>query len=641
MSVAKGANTKEITDRFVRTVCGRLSENKRVRRSLPGWGRVHIDRQLPFLCVYRRPYRAEDLGTDRLVTSEASYLLASGAPGLRPGLARLTRAIVETLGHQFGAFLILEIWAAEQETCEIEGGSHALRPGFKILAPKGGETDRLVADLDEALSRIKLRRQAAERSILRTARPCPRGLSPILAPEVASESRCSLLGLEVRPVYRASPSGELYPLILRELRRGLSHAMQQTFFRFARTQTTHHPKHFRVLGRHAMVKAVWEVDKQLAEVSDSFDFLLQVTPPNAEEAWTKFRKKNFERSPVFHYRPLPVDPVLLKRRLYATPMERVEDPALLLLLREKQDELDRQISMLLDINTKRFVYGSLQLYGGVGDDLKRLAEQLLYRIPPGSREDPKGGHVDAAAFARRAEEEIARYREAWPKVDAGVQIREDLSSGLMVSRGSLLIGKSTQIPVSRIEALIQHEIGTHVLTYYNGCAQPFRQLYSGLAGYEALQEGLAVLAEYLVGGLSRPRLRLLAARVLATHYMINGATFVETYRELDGLFGFNQRTAFTIAMRIYRGGGLTKDAVYLRGLRQILEYLGKGGELAPLFVGKIAPEHLPIVQELRWRKVLREPPLTPRYMALSDTQSRLRRLQEGMTVLDLVDRRQK
>ena len=41
-------------------------------------------------------------------------------------------------------------------------------------------------------------------------------------------------------------------------------------------------------------------------------------------------------------------------------------------------------------------------------------------------------------------------------------------------------------------------------------------------------------------------------------------------------------------MRIYRGGGLTKDAVYLRGLLQILRYLREGGELEPLFVGKVA-----------------------------------------------------
>jgi hypothetical protein len=136
-------------------------------------------------------------------------------------------------------------------------------------------------------------------------------------------------------------------------------------------------------------------------------------------------------------------------------------------------------------------------------------------------------------------------------------------------------------------------------------------------------------------------MRLLAARVLATHHMIEGADIVETIRELDGLYGFDRRTAFTVAMRIYRGGGLTKDAVYLRGLNGILEYLSQGGELEPLFVGKIAVDHVPIVRELQWRRVLREPPLTPRYMELPDAASKLAELRKGTTVLDLVDRRRR
>ena len=85
----------------------------------------------------------------------------------------------------------------------------------------------------------------------------------------------------------------------------------------------------------------------------------------------------------------------------------------------------------------------------------------------------------------------------------------------MVSRGNLNIGKRVKIPESRVEALIQHEVGTHVLTYINGMDQPFQQLYCGLAGSDELQEGLAVLSEYLVGGLSAPRFRILAGRVMA------------------------------------------------------------------------------------------------------------------------------
>ena len=209
----------------------------------------------------------------------------------------------------------------------------------------------------------------------------------------------------------------------------------------------------------------------------------------------------------------------------------------------------------------------------------------------------------------------------------------------MVSQGNLLIGKGVKIPASRVEALLQHEIGTHVLTYFNGKAQPFQQLYSGLAGYEELQEGLAVLAEYLVGGLSKPRLRLLAGRVIAARCLIDGASFVDTFRTLTKTYGFKLYTAFVITVRTYRGGGLTKDAVYLRGLAGVLKYISRGGMLEPLFVGKIAATHIPIIQELQVRQVLRPVPLYPRYLSNPKTAEKIERLRQGSSVLGLVERR--
>jgi len=215
-------------------------------------------------------------------------------------------------------------------------------------------------------------------------------------------------------------------------------------------------------------------------------------------------------------------------------------------------------------------------------------------------------------------------------------VREDMFSGLLCSGGDLLIGQQTRVPTNRIRALLQHEVGTHLLTYYNGLAAPFQQLHAGFAGYDALQEGLAVLSEYLVGGLSRPRLRLLAARVVAAAQLVNGATFIETFRLLDRHFEFPQRTAYTISMRTYRGGGLTKDMVYLRGLSEMLDYLRGGGDLDPLFVGKIATDHIPLIRELRLRQVLKTPPLKPTYLDDPQVLSRLEQLRQGRTVLELV-----
>jgi len=631
----------KIDSGFVEFICERLAADKTVRRRLPGGGRIHIDRQLPFLCVYRRPPHGSDQGTERLVTTEASYLIASGASRFHAGLSLLVKRIARTLQPRFGAFLILELWASDDAPRDEIESTPALQPRFRIVAPRDQGGGAFVEPLEEALSRVKLRRQAADVRAHRSAAWHPLRMAPVLPRKAVVETGCTVLGLEVVPVYRDPASGEVFPVVLRDLRRSLSRALQQAFFQFTRLRTTHRPEHFRVLGRRAVVKAVWEVDRCLCEVADRFDFLLQVSPVNSRQAWNRFQRSRFEKPPVFSYRPLPADPPLLKRSLFDIPVEKVEDPALALLFREKQDEVERKITMLQDLNTRRFLHGSVQLYGPVNGNLVKLAREILRLVPPRARDDSRGGFVDADGFAAVAQAEIDGYRTRWPELDARVEIRDDLTSGLMVSRGSLLIGRDTRIPSARVDALLQHEVGTHVVTYYNGRAQPLRHLYSGLAGYDPFQEGLAVLSEYMVGGLSRPRVRVLAARVIAAHQLEGGASFVDTFRWLVRDQGFGQRTAFTIATRIHRGGGLTKDAGYLRGLVQVLEYLGRNGEIEPLLIGKIAMGHVPIVSELRWRQVLREPPLLPRWLNSPAAAERLAHLRGGMTVMNLIRREER
>jgi uncharacterized protein (TIGR02421 family) len=187
------------------------------------------------------------------------------------------------------------------------------------------------------------------------------------------------------------------------------------------------------------------------------------------------------------------------------------------------------------------------------------------------------------------------------------------------------------------EAFLHHEIGTHAPPYFNGLAQPFQQLSLGLPGYDELQEGLAVLGEFLSGGLTPSRLRMLAARVVAVHKLLDGASFVDVFRELHGENGFRQEAAFTITTRVFRGGGLTKDAVYLRGLIRILEYLRGKGDLEVLFVGKIAPHHVKMIRELQARNVLVRPPVLPRYLEDPESGKRLERVRRGVSVFDLLE----
>ncbi len=635
--MATHTRPETISSHYIESACARLAANKPVRRSLPIWGRLHIDRQMPFLCIFRRPANG-DAETPRLVTSQASYLLASSDRGLRQSLSSLVYETAATLSRVLGGFLLLELWPAPSNENGPADGAAAVKPAFKIIAPRRAQLTATVDVLEQALRKTRILKRSADVSVVSSLRVAPPGLAPLLSTAQRAELGVEALGLEIKPVYRNKQTGQAYPIVLHELRRQLYRALERAFFEFARSNTTQAPAHYHVLGRRALVKAVWAADRGLAEVSNAFDFLLQVTPVNTDRAWSAFQRSRYERKPSFTYRPRTVAPPLLKRSLYAIPLERVEDPLIAQLFREKQDELDRQLTMLLDRETPRFVYGSLQLFGGVDDPTLRLAEELLRRLPPHTRDDSQGDSVAAEQFAQRAGEEIARLRQAYPELSARVEVRQDIN-GLMVSHGNLLVGQHTNIPASRVEALIQHEVGTHVITYHNGRAQPFKQLYSGLAGYEELQEGLAVLSEYLVGGLSRPRLRLLAARVVAVRRMIDGASFVEVFRELAREWEISKYTAFVVTMRVYRGGGFTKDAVYLRGLVRLLRYLADGGSLEPLFVGKIGAAHVPIIEELLLRKVLKPAPLHPSYLESTEVLERLKRVSKTNSVFDLIPRR--
>lgn len=624
-----------ISHHAITGIVHRLLEGKRVRRSLPVWGRLHIDRQLPFLIVYRRPATDKDPGTARLVMGEASYLTATGDRKLHSSVASLVKAISTNIGGLFGAFLVIEVWAGSDRN--IEGNHEDFQPGFRIFTSREDAVTSTVHVLEKSLKKITTKQQAAEVDVVSTAKMHPPGLPPLFSKKEATGLHVQHLGIEVKPVYR-NANGEEFPLIRRALHRGLARSIKQGVFEFTRSQTTHRPSNYLALGPRSFIKAVWQVDQQLAEVSNQFDFLLSITPTNADAAWSAFKRKRFSVTPKFTYRPLPVEPSQLKRLLFKIPIERVSDPVLAQLFRSQQNELDRKLTMLDERGTDIFFYGSLMSYGKIDDQLNTTAESILSRFPPRSRDSSKGGYLNAEEFVSRANVQLEQYRDGYPDLTNKASVRED-TVGLMVSRGNLLVGNSVRTPRSRADALIAHEVGTHIVTYINGKAQPFRQLYVGLPNYDELQEGLAVLAEYFVGGLSKPRMRLLAGRVIGAKALVDGGTFIDVFGKLNDDYGFEQRTAFGITMRLFRSGGYIKDAVYLRGLLRIMEYLQNGGDIEPLYMGKFGMEHLPIIKELQSREVLKAPVVRPHYLDTAETRKRIQKLRDGISVLDLVEKR--
>jgi uncharacterized protein (TIGR02421 family) len=370
------------------------------------------------------------------------------------------------------------------------------------------------------------------------------------------------------------------------------------------------------------------IDRQLAEVCGRLPLLHLLTPINVPEMKREFLAGEIDE-PEFRYRKLP-DLDAIADELVGVNPDAATDPILTHLIRDMRDELERRIELLRNRDTDQFLMAAVNNYGVVEKNVLDLAHDILERIPPGPRSPRRLTATEVAEVANR---ELDYYRAQHNELSAQVHISAT-APGVMVENGDLFIGVDTTIAATRIDQLIQHEVGVHVLTHVNGSAQPIRMLSVGLAGYEATQEALGVLAEHLTGGLSPGRLRVLALRVLAASAVTEHASFGETYRLLTD-HGAGRHLAFMTAMRAHRSGGMTKDALYLAGLIKLFDHLREGGRLDSLFVGKISLAYEPLIADLLERDVLVAPPLVPRFLEPESAQGRLRRIREGEGVLEL------
>ncbi len=372
------------------------------------------------------------------------------------------------------------------------------------------------------------------------------------------------------------------------------------------------------------------IDHQLSDLGAGVRFILDITPIDADEVMREFLDQPFE--PTFAYRDLVTDPEVVQTMLAATKVSEVADTTLAALLRNKHRELELQLAMLRARCTDDFRNLSVELYGAVAPNLLAAAESILERVAPA----PGSGVIlDAEQLLAVAEEEIEYYRRIEPDIDIHAEIRQD-STGVMVSENLLLIGPHSKTDAVRAEALIHHEVGTHLVTQVNGARQHVRVLGTGLAGYDETQEGLAVLAEVACGGLTPNRLRQLAGRVLTVHRMLSGTGFVDCWEQLVSA-GFPDGSAFTTTMRVFRSGGLTKDAIYLRGLMDLLEHLRGGGSLDPFWLGKFSLVDLPLIEDLLLRGILTPPVLLPRWYDTQRGAARLAAAAEDPDLTHLIE----
>jgi uncharacterized protein (TIGR02421 family) len=606
-------------DKSIRQILTKLEDKEEVNALLPGGGILHIEKEVPFLVIYRK--KEKDEGTSRFVISESSYLII-GNEDLK-GYKTLLFKISNMLSAVFKTFMLFEIYSDE-------AGSNT----FLIKAP----ANKLPTALDVLKSELEAVNSSfsgvyLQAHIKDTIKRQPSGEENLMEVEIAKQCGAVVVSLGIPPIYR-DEDGELYPVFFREFKDYIIPAIHKFIYDYIRVQTSSEITASTALGRQSLKDKVFEIDKKLAQIESSYQFLWLVSPSNIQQIKKAFFDSKYEKVLDYHYRLLPIDPDLLKRKLYNLKMEDIDDPAMSFIFREKREELDQQITMLNERGSRNFFYNGIRLYKGVDRLLCEEAEQLLREVDEVEKL-PDSELIDSLEFSSMARKEFDYFRQQDKDFKSKVHIRKDVNI-MMVSRGELYLPQDYLMRKKEAMALIQHEVGTHVLTYHNGSRQPLQQLKIGLADYDPLQEGLAVLSEFLVDGLTANRLRTLAGRVIAGSALMEGGDFKQIFRLLHKEYGFLPERSFNITSRIMQGGGFLKDIIYLKGLVELRKYLQDGGELEPLLAGKFGIKHIDIINELTSRGVLQKGVLRPSYLLTENTEKKLNLIRKGLPLSKMI-----
>ena len=594
-----------------------LADKGSVRVNLDEGGIVHIDRPVPFIIL-------NEARLDSDAAKTAAYMIATAGPSYLTapqldGIEQILEKVVATLKTEAGSVLTIQVSELDNDTPR-ESESTVLPPFEVIVSASADDPSQQAAKaLEDAICNVEAQYR-----------------TPDIHRKTLDDANGPQLHLSFAPIYQQPEGTGIYPELRLRLVGAFFDALLQAVEAFAKGSGLETPTTHRTYGKRKYLDALRQLDHQIDDVSKSFDYLLTLTPINSDQAWQQFKDSGYCETPRLLYRPLAVDVNAQREALFEISFDDIEDPLLYDLYREKQEELALQLMLLEMRATPRFRDAGRLFYGAVDSAVLSSAKEIL--AAPKSAESSKGTSdetVDSAELQEAAEKMICDFREEWAGFDGTTELRDDLPAGMMVSGSKLMISSQTQISANRLDALLAHELGVHMFTYCTGDAQGLRLFRSGLAGYEAVQEGLAVFAEYLTGGLTQTRMRLLAARVIGCDAMLDGASFAETFTLLSDTYGFSRRGAFNITLRIYRSGGFAKDAIYLRGLKEVLDHIASGKPLEPFWIGKIATAHFSIIEELTDRGLLKVHIKSPPFLNTDGAKKRLQLAQSGLSLTNL------
>lgn len=412
-----------------------------------------------------------------------------------------------------------------------------------------------------------------------------------------------VLATEIKKVYSNELTGEDYPKIIRDLQQKLKDAILSNAHFYNEKHSNWHSKTSSRLLDRKEDPAIFKVDKNLHQLLKNFELLAFVNPINTGTEFNKFVKSKFTEAPKFRYSPIKVNPFELKQQLGSLRTQEISDVSIRHLYEAVINSYFDKIDLLGSLKTRKFLYNSLRYFGRPSKTDLLNAEYILHLpVIPSEPKRPPILHIDKAL-------EIFKEGLADYELNCKIELSNKVISQVMVlnSKRTILIRPDAKFTRREIRALIEHEIGVHMVTTMNSSQQSLKLFNLGLPVNTKTQEGLAILSEYLSGNMTLKRLQKLALRVVVTDMMCSGADFIDCFNYLQQERNLSSNDAYTLVTRIFRGGGFTKDYLYLSGFVSVFKLYNANYNLKPLMVGKTSLEFYDVIKEMLDREIIESP----------------------------------
>ena len=429
-----------------------------------------------------------------------------------------------------------------------------------------------------------------------------KGNGYLLAHITKSFNNTLVLATEVKKIYCDEESGEVFPIIVEKLSGHFKKGILNTAAYFSRHNTNMVFQKNSGLLSSEIEKDLLKVDKRLFRVARTFEILNYVNPVNIDQARKEFFRSKYRNNPTFRYKQLAINPFEFKRQLYEIPVEDIHDISIRLLYQAVIDSYADKVDIISSIGTGRFLYNSLRYFGEPGLRDIENAHYIMHSSP--TIDEPEINNIDSQAVAEHFRSQVAKYG-----FECKVEITRNIIAKVLIlnTRKTIRIRKDAMFSDKTLYALTEHEVGVHMLTTINARLHPLNIFRLGTPVNTRTQEGLAILSEYLSGNMSVKRLQILALRVLVIDMMLRGYDFRQAFQAVMDTTDLSETQAFYIVARIFRGGGFTKDYLYMSGFRDVLNYYKQKKDLINLLVGKTSLEYHALITEMIDRKLISAP----------------------------------